>query len=116
MSAILIVEDEDDLAFGLASLFRKKGHDVVCIDLDASKVDRINRGESPIFEKGLDELLRRNVGKNLRAALPADSDYPDHCRVVRARSLLYSAKFSHTLRGTNFTNSHQLMRQLTQVL
>ena len=47
----------------------EKGHDVVCIDLDASKVERINRGESPIFENGLDELLRRNAGDRLRATL-----------------------------------------------
>ena len=47
----------------------EKGHDVVCIDLDASKVERINRGESPIFEKGLDELLRRHAGRKLRATL-----------------------------------------------
>jgi UDPglucose 6-dehydrogenase/GDP-mannose 6-dehydrogenase len=47
----------------------EKGHDVICVDLDASKVDRINRGESPIYENGLDELLRRHVGKKLRATL-----------------------------------------------
>jgi len=45
----------------------EKGHEVVCVDLDASKVDRINRGDPPIHEKGLEELLRRNVGRGLKA-------------------------------------------------
>lgn len=45
----------------------EKGHDVVCVDVDAGKVDRINRGEAPIHERGLDDLLRRNVGVRLRA-------------------------------------------------
>jgi UDPglucose 6-dehydrogenase len=44
---------------------------VVCVDVDPKKVDAINRGESPIFERGLDELLRRNIGKNLVATLDA---------------------------------------------
>ena len=43
----------------------EKGHDVVCVDVDQAKVDRINRGESPIFEPGLDELLARHAGKSL---------------------------------------------------
>lgn len=50
----------------------ERGHDVTCIDVDASKVERINRGEPPIFERGLPELLRRNVGKTLRATLDAN--------------------------------------------
>jgi UDPglucose 6-dehydrogenase/GDP-mannose 6-dehydrogenase len=45
----------------------EKGHDVTCVDIDADKVVRINRGEAPIHEEGLDELLRRNVGARLRA-------------------------------------------------
>ncbi|MDB5103925.1 MAG: GDP-mannose 6-dehydrogenase [Fibrobacteres bacterium] len=49
----------------------EKGHEVSCIDLDAAKVDRINRGESPIFENGLDALLTRNIGKRLRATVDA---------------------------------------------
>ncbi|MDB5047957.1 MAG: GDP-mannose 6-dehydrogenase [Fibrobacteres bacterium] len=49
----------------------EKGHEVSCIDLDAGKVDRINRGESPIFENGLDALLTRNIGKRLRATVDA---------------------------------------------
>ncbi len=36
------------------------GNDVVCVDIDASKVDRLNRGEVPIFEPGLDDLVAAN--------------------------------------------------------
>lgn len=35
------------------------GHDVVGIDVDPAKVDRLNRGEATFFEPGLDELLTR---------------------------------------------------------
>ena len=45
----------------------EKGHDVVCVDLDQDKVDRINAGQSPIHEKGLDELLAKCCGVNFRA-------------------------------------------------
>src|SRR5262249_55012038 len=50
------------------------------------------------FQHALRANPFRRVGKNLRATLPADSDNPNHCRVVRARSFVYSVKFSHTLR------------------
>ena len=43
------------------------GHDVVCVDLDREKVTRVNRGDAPIFERGLPEILARNAGKRLRA-------------------------------------------------
>jgi UDPglucose 6-dehydrogenase len=36
------------------------GNDVVCVDIDADKVDRLNRGEVPIFEPGLDDLVAAN--------------------------------------------------------
>ncbi len=49
----------------------EKGFDVVCVDVDQTKVDKINRGEPPIFERGLEEMLKRNVGKRLRATLDA---------------------------------------------
>jgi UDPglucose 6-dehydrogenase len=45
----------------------EKGHEVVCVDLDPSKVERINRGEAPILEAGLDGLLRRHAGRGIRA-------------------------------------------------
>jgi len=37
------------------------GNHVVCIDIDASKVERLNRGEIPIYEPGLEDMVRRNL-------------------------------------------------------
>ena len=36
------------------------GNDVLCVDVDQAKVDRLNRGEVPIHEPGLDDLIARN--------------------------------------------------------
>jgi UDPglucose 6-dehydrogenase len=41
--------------------FSDFGHDVVCVDKDPAKIEKLNRGEIPIFEPGLDVLLARNV-------------------------------------------------------
>jgi UDPglucose 6-dehydrogenase len=43
------------------------GHDVVCVEVDAAKVEKINRGILPIYEKDLELLLHRNLGGRLRA-------------------------------------------------
>ncbi len=37
------------------------GHDVVCADIDASKIERLSRGEIPILEDGLDDLVREGI-------------------------------------------------------
>jgi UDPglucose 6-dehydrogenase len=37
------------------------GNHVVCVDVDAGKIERLNRGEVPIHEPGLDALLHRNA-------------------------------------------------------
>jgi len=37
------------------------GHDVLCVDNDERKIARLKRLEMPIFEEGLDEIVRRNV-------------------------------------------------------
>jgi UDPglucose 6-dehydrogenase len=41
--------------------FSDFGHDVVCVDKDPSKIEKLKRGEIPIFEPGLDVLLAKNV-------------------------------------------------------
>jgi len=40
--------------------FSDFGHDVVCVDLDPDKIARLERGEVPIYEPGLEALLVRN--------------------------------------------------------
>ncbi len=41
--------------------FADFGHEVCCIDKDGGKIERLERGEIPIFEPGLDDLVARNV-------------------------------------------------------
>ena len=54
--------------------FAESGNDVVCVDKDAAKVRALKAGKMPIYEPGLEELLRRNVGEKrltFTTALPA---------------------------------------------
>jgi UDPglucose 6-dehydrogenase len=49
------------------------GHEVVCVDVVPEKVERLNRGEIPIFEAGLEELVREGLdGHRLTFVLGAE--------------------------------------------
>ncbi|NRB05484.1 MAG: UDP-glucose/GDP-mannose dehydrogenase family protein [Rhodobacteraceae bacterium] len=41
--------------------FSDFGHDVVCVDKDPAKIEMLERGEIPIYEPGLDDLLAKNT-------------------------------------------------------
>jgi UDPglucose 6-dehydrogenase len=41
--------------------FADSGNDVICVDVDREKIDRLCRGDIPIYEPGLSELVSRNV-------------------------------------------------------
>jgi UDPglucose 6-dehydrogenase len=41
--------------------FSDFGHDVICVDKDAGKIERLIRGEVPIFEPGLEALIAKNA-------------------------------------------------------
>jgi UDPglucose 6-dehydrogenase len=51
--------------------FAETGNDVSCVDIDEAKIGRLNAGELPIYEPGLDELVRRNV-RERRLAFTTD--------------------------------------------
>ncbi len=40
--------------------FAEKGHNVTCVDVDETKVEQMRAGITPIYEEGLEELMRKN--------------------------------------------------------
>lgn len=43
--------------------FAEKGHEVTCVDVDENKVKLMEAGISPIYEEGLEELMKRNFSE-----------------------------------------------------
>jgi UDPglucose 6-dehydrogenase len=58
-----------------AACLAEKGHNVSCVDVDVEKVALLQRGKSPIYEPGLEELIRKN-----RERLLFTADYAAACR------------------------------------
>ena len=57
-----------------AASFAEDGHRVIGVDVNAEKVASINEGRSPIVEKGLDELIQRNVRSGALRATTSTSE------------------------------------------
>lgn len=49
------------VGLGTGACFAEMGDEVLCIDVDTQKIARLRRGEIPLFEPGLKELIVRNV-------------------------------------------------------
>ena len=41
--------------------FAENGSEVICVDLNKEKIEKLNRGELPIYEPGLNDLVARNT-------------------------------------------------------
>jgi UDPglucose 6-dehydrogenase len=74
MTPICVVGGGGYVGLGYAVALAEMGHQVVGLDIDATRVDRLNTGESPIFEAGLPEMLRRNLDAG---RLRFTTDYAD---------------------------------------
>lgn len=61
--------------------FAEVGHDVTCVDVDEKKVEIMRQGISPIYEEGLEELMRKN---NARGNLHFTTDYREAYRDAQA--------------------------------
>lgn len=61
--------------------FAEKGHDVTCVDVDEKKVKMMESGITPIYEEGLEELMRKN---NAAGRLHYTTDYQSAYKDVDA--------------------------------
>jgi UDPglucose 6-dehydrogenase len=73
--------------------FADFGADVVCVDIDPGKIERLRAGEIPIYEPGLDELVARNVAAG---RLQFTTDLP---AAVREADLVFIAVGTPSRRG-----------------
>lgn len=65
--------------------FAEMGNGVICCDVDAERVASLRRGEVPIYEPGLEELVRKNIEEG-RLAFTTDP-----AEVVRASEVIFIA-------------------------
>ena len=49
--------------------FADLGNDAICVDIDPKRVEAMNKGVPPIYEEGLEQLLKAHAGRSLRATL-----------------------------------------------
>lgn len=61
--------------------FAEKGHNVICVDVDDKKVEMMKQGKSPIYEEGLEELLKKNYKEG---RLDFTTDYKEAYKNVDA--------------------------------
>jgi UDPglucose 6-dehydrogenase len=57
--------------------FAESGNDVICVDKDQKKIDTLNAGQMPIYEPGLEEVVRRN---RQESRLAFTTDLPEAVR------------------------------------
>lgn len=65
--------------------FAESGNDVVCVDIDEAKITALKSGRVPLYEPGLEELVRRNV-KEQRLSFSMDLE-----AAVRHASIVFVA-------------------------
>jgi UDPglucose 6-dehydrogenase len=65
--------------------FAHSGHDVICADIDEAKIALLNDGEIPIYEPGLEPLVRENLAQG---RLTFTTDVP---AAVRASEIIFIA-------------------------
>lgn len=78
--------------------FADFGHEVTCVDKDASKVETLNAGGIPIYEPGLDMLVERNVREGRL------SFTQDLAEAVRTADAVFIAVGTPSRRGDGFAD------------
>ena len=58
---IVVVGATGTIGSAIATHLSELGHEVICVDINEEKVKALQEGHIPIFEPGLEELVKRNV-------------------------------------------------------
>ncbi len=58
------------------------GHHVVCMDIDADRVTKLRRGQTPIYEPGLDDMLASNIERGHQTFTTSMEDAINHAEVM----------------------------------
>jgi UDPglucose 6-dehydrogenase len=64
-----------------AACFAEMGHTVVCLDIDVEKIGKLKQGLIPIFEPGLEEMVRRNLASK-RLHFTLEHEEADVCFIA----------------------------------
>ena len=82
MNKIAIVGGCGHVGFPLGLALASRDFDVTLIDINRDAVERVNSGIVPFKEEGAEELLRKHIGKNLRAVA-------EHSAVAGAEAVIF---------------------------
>src|SRR5262245_37402204 len=89
------------------------GHQVACVDKNAAKISALNKGEIPIFEPGLDDLVRSNVSGGRLSFTTALNE------VVREAEAVFIAVGTPSRRGdghADLVHVHEATREIATAL
>jgi UDPglucose 6-dehydrogenase len=70
----------------LGACLAENGNNVICVDKDDAKIDKLKSGKMPIYEPGLEEMVRRNHAAEDRLAFTTDL-----AGAVRASEIVFIA-------------------------
>ncbi len=89
--------------------FSDFGHEVVCVDKDPSKIEMLERGEVPIYEPGLDDLMAKNVAAG-RLSFTGDLK-----AAVQGAGAVFIAVGTPTRRGDGHADLTYVMAAATEI-
>ncbi len=89
--------------------FSDFGHEVVCVDKDPAKIERLTLGEVPIYEPGLDVLMARNVAAG-RLSFTGDL-----ARAVDGADAVFIAVGTPTRRGDGHADLSYVMAAAEEI-
>src|SRR5579871_4934062 len=80
--------------------FADLGNDVTCLDIDKAKIENLKRGEMPIFEPGLAELVQHNVAAG-RLRFVAEEDTAAYDEAIGSAEFIFIAVSTPTQPGSD---------------